>query len=64
MTFFIVTAVKTLNPTNERIFNSISMLSAYPPYPPLWLAEPVFIKFDTYVMTPEPISTAYFIDLS
>jgi hypothetical protein len=29
-----------------------------------WMPEPVFLKFSMYVITPEPISTAYFINPS
>jgi hypothetical protein len=28
------------------------------------MPEPIFMKLGMYVMAPEPISTAYFIDLS
>jgi hypothetical protein len=28
------------------------------------MPEPIFIKFDMYIMAPEPISTAYFINPS
>jgi hypothetical protein len=31
---------------------------------PLLIPEPVFMKLDMYNMTPEPISTAYFINFS
>jgi hypothetical protein len=27
-----------------------------------WMAEPVFVKLGVYIMTPEPISAAYFIN--
>jgi hypothetical protein len=27
-----------------------------------WMPEPIFIKLGTYVMVPEPISAAYFIN--
>jgi hypothetical protein len=30
----------------------------------LWLTEPVFKKRDMYIVEPEPISTAYFINTS
>jgi hypothetical protein len=30
----------------------------------LWIPEPIFIKFDMYIMAPEPISTAFFINPS
>jgi hypothetical protein len=34
--------------------------------PPLnfWMAEPVFMELGMYIMAPEPISTAYFINPS
>jgi hypothetical protein len=35
-------------------------------YPPInfWIPEPIFLKLAVYIMTPEPISTAYFINPS
>jgi hypothetical protein len=39
------------------------MLPVYPPYN-FWMPKPTFMKLCVYIMTPEPISTAYFINPS
>jgi hypothetical protein len=35
-----------------------------PPTIYFWMPEPVFMKLGTYIMAPEPISTAYFVNPS
>jgi hypothetical protein len=39
----------------------ISMLSVYP-LMNFWIDEPIFRKLDIYIMAPEPVSVAYFIN--
>jgi hypothetical protein len=39
-------------------------VSVYPLLINFWMLEPIFMKPSTYIMPPEPISTAYFINPS
>jgi hypothetical protein len=49
----------------NRLMRSSCSLCVYES-PPIhfWMPEPIFMKFSLYVMTPEPVSTANFINLS
>jgi hypothetical protein len=45
----------------------ITMLSVYPSPPPpvnFWVPQPIFMKISVYIMAPEPIPMAYFINPS
>jgi hypothetical protein len=44
----------------ENWANAITMLCN--PFINFWMTEPIFIKRGKYVMSPEPISTAHFIN--
>jgi hypothetical protein len=40
------------------------MLSVYPTPINFWMSEPIYMKPGKYIMAPDPISTAYFMNPS
>jgi hypothetical protein len=53
----------TTGPDKELMWSPFCLCLYIPPIN-FWMPEPIFMKLGMYIMTPEPISTAYFINPS